>query len=50
MTPHPRGCIATGTPSGIGMGYNHLRHLKAGDTAELAICSGAQKQEGIADE
>jgi 2-keto-4-pentenoate hydratase/2-oxohepta-3-ene-1,7-dioic acid hydratase in catechol pathway len=41
--------IATGTPSGVGMGMKPQRFLKPGDVMELAIEGlGTQRQEVVA--
>ncbi|WLR53901.1 fumarylacetoacetate hydrolase family protein [Mesobacillus subterraneus] len=37
MTLEPGDIIATGTPAGVGKGYNPQRFLKAGDTIEITV-------------
>ncbi|WP_204115274.1 fumarylacetoacetate hydrolase family protein [Shimia biformata] len=50
MTLHPGDIISTGTPPGVGMGFNPPRYLKAGDVVELGIEGlGQQKQVCIQD-
>ena len=45
MTLEPGDIISTGTPPGVGMGFNPPRYLKAGDVVELGIEGlGQQKQ------
>lgn len=48
MTLLPGDIISTGTPFGVGMGFNPQRYLKAGDLVELGIEGlGTQKQKAI---
>lgn len=48
MTLLPGDIISTGTPFGVGMGFNPQRYLKAGDVVELGIEGlGTQKQKAI---
>ena len=48
MTLLPGDLISTGTPSGVGMGMNPQRFLRAGDVIELGIDGlGEQRQEAI---
>ena len=48
MTLLPGDIISTGTPSGVGLGFNPPRYLKAGDTMELGIAGlGVSKQKVI---
>ncbi len=50
MSLHPGDIISTGTPPGVGMGFNPPQYLKAGDVIELGIEGlGTQKQTVIAD-
>ena len=50
MTLHPGDIISTGTPPGVGLGFNPPRYLKAGDVVELGIDGlGQQRQDVIAD-
>ena len=50
MTLEPGDIISTGTPPGVGLGFNPPRYLKAGDVVELGIEKlGTQKQVCIAD-
>jgi len=50
MTLEPGDIISTGTPPGVGLGFNPPRYLKAGDTVELGIENlGVQKQVCVAD-
>ena len=50
MTLEPGDIISTGTPPGVGMGFNPPRYLKAGDVVELGIEGlGQQKQVCIQD-
>ena len=45
MTLLPGDVISTGTPAGVGLGFNPPQYLKAGDTIELGIESlGTQRQ------
>jgi len=45
MTLLPGDVISTGTPAGVGLGFNPPQYLKAGDTIELGIDGlGIQKQ------
>jgi len=37
MTLYPGDVIATGTPSGVGMGFKPPRFLKKGDTVKIEI-------------
>jgi 2-keto-4-pentenoate hydratase/2-oxohepta-3-ene-1,7-dioic acid hydratase in catechol pathway len=49
MTLLPGDVIATGTPSGVGLGFKPPRYLKAGDVIELGIENiGTQKQKAVA--
>ncbi|WP_228852905.1 fumarylacetoacetate hydrolase family protein [Aegicerativicinus sediminis] len=49
MTLLPGDVISTGTPFGVGMGFNPPRYLKAGDVVELGIEGlGTSKQHAIA--
>lgn len=48
MTLLPGDVISTGTPAGVGLGFNPPQYLKAGDIVELGIDSlGEQRQEII---
>ena len=48
MTLLPGDVISTGTPFGVGMGFNPPRYLKAGDVVELGIEGlGTSKQHAI---
>lgn len=48
MTLNPGDVIATGTPSGVGLGLRPQRYLKEGDVVELGIDGmGVQKQKAI---
>jgi 2-keto-4-pentenoate hydratase/2-oxohepta-3-ene-1,7-dioic acid hydratase in catechol pathway len=48
MTLLPGDIISTGTPFGVGLGFNPQRYLKAGDVIELGIDGlGTQKQTAI---
>ncbi|MXU65191.1 fumarylacetoacetate hydrolase family protein [Oceanomicrobium pacificus] len=50
FTLEPGDIISTGTPPGVGLGFNPPRFLKAGDTVELGIEKlGSQKQVCVAD-
>ncbi|MEH6511716.1 MAG: fumarylacetoacetate hydrolase family protein, partial [Maribacter arcticus] len=45
MTLLPGDIISTGTPFGVGLGFNPPKYLKAGDIVELGIeCLGTSKQ------
>lgn len=45
MTLLPGDIISTGTPAGVGLGFNPPVYLKSGDVVELGIdCLGTQKQ------
>ena len=45
FTLHPGDIISTGTPPGVGLGFNPPRYLKAGDVVELGIEGlGVQRQ------
>lgn len=37
MTLEPGDIIATGTPAGVGKGFNPPRFLKAGDSIEISV-------------
>ena len=46
MLLQPGDVIATGTPSGVGMGMSPQRFLRAGDVVELEVIGlGRQRQE-----
>lgn len=48
MTLLPGDIISTGTPFGVGLGFNPQRYLKAGDVVELGIDGlGTQKQVAV---
>lgn len=48
MTLLPGDIISTGTPSGVGLGFNPPRFLQAGDEVELGITGlGTQKQTAV---
>lgn len=45
MTLLPGDIISTGTPSGVGLGFNPPKYLKPGDVVELGIEGlGSSKQ------
>ena len=49
MTLLPGDIISTGTPFGVGLGFNPPKYLKAGDVMELGIDGlGVSRQEVIA--
>ena len=49
MTLLPGDVVATGTPSGVGLGFKPPRYLKPGDVVELGIENiGTQKQTAVA--
>jgi 2-keto-4-pentenoate hydratase/2-oxohepta-3-ene-1,7-dioic acid hydratase in catechol pathway len=49
VTLHPGDLILTGTPPGVGVGYNPPRFLKAGDILTAKIEGlGALRQEAVA--
>ncbi len=49
MELRPGDIIATGTPSGVGMGQNPQRFLRPGDVMELEVEGlGSQRQEAVA--
>jgi len=49
MTLLPGDVISTGTPSGVGLGFNPPRYMKAGDVVELGIDGlGSSKQVAVA--
>ncbi|NRG19102.1 fumarylacetoacetate hydrolase family protein [Rhizobiales bacterium] len=51
MTLRPGDIIATGTPSGVGMGLKPQRFLKLGDVMEIEVAGlGRQRQEVVAAE
>ncbi len=51
MTLEPGDIISTGTPPGVGLGFNPPRFLKAGDEVELGIDGlGQQKQVCVGDD
>lgn len=51
FTLHPGDIISTGTPPGVGLGFNPPRYLKAGDTVELGIEGlGVQRQTCVDDD
>ena len=48
MTLLPGDVISTGTPAGVGLGFDPPRYLKAGDVVELGIDGlGSQKQTAV---
>ena len=48
MTLLPGDVISTGTPAGVGLGFNPPQYLRAGDTVELGIDGlGIQKQTAL---
>ncbi|SEK48026.1 fumarylacetoacetate hydrolase family protein, partial [Pacificibacter marinus] len=50
FTLHPGDIISTGTPPGVGLGFNPPKYLKAGDVVELGIDKlGTQKQTCVND-
>ena len=50
FTMYPGDVISTGTPPGVGLGFNPPRYLKAGDTMRLGIEGmGEQNQTCVAD-
>ncbi len=51
FTLHPGDIISTGTPPGVGLGFNPPRYLKAGDVVELGIDGlGVQRQVCVDDD
>ena len=49
MTLHPGDVISTGTPPGVGLGFDPPRYLKAGDIVTLGIdMLGSARQEIVA--
>lgn len=49
MTLLPGDVISTGTPPGVGLGFNPPRYLKAGDVVELSIDGlGTSRQQAVA--
>ena len=51
FTLHPGDIISTGTPPGVGLGFNPPRYLKAGDVVELGIDGlGTQRQVCVNDD
>ena len=49
MTLLPGDVVSTGTPAGVGLGFNPPVYLKHGDVVELGIDGlGISKQEAIA--
>ena len=49
MTLLPGDVISTGTPAGVGLGFQPPRYLKAGDVVELGIEGlGSSRQEAVA--
>jgi len=49
MSLHPGDIISTGTPAGVGLGFNPPQFLKAGDVVELGIDTlGSSRQEAKA--
>ncbi len=49
MTLLPGDIISTGTPPGVGLGFNPPRYLKPGDIVELGIEGlGSSKQHAVA--
>lgn len=50
MSLHPGDIIATGTPPGVGMGFNPTRYLNAGDLVDLEVVGlGRQRQRVMRD-
>ena len=48
MTLLPGDVISTGTPAGVGLGFDPPMYLKAGDVVELGIDGlGSQKQTAV---
>lgn len=47
MTLMPGDIIATGTPSGVGMGLKPQRFLKAGDTVRLGVAGLGEQQQKV---
>jgi len=48
MTLLPGDIVSTGTPFGVGLGFNPPKYLKAGDVMELGIDGlGTSRQEVI---
>ena len=51
MTLLPGDVISTGTPAGVGLGFDPPKYLKAGDVVELGIDGlGTQKQIAVKEE
>lgn len=51
FTLHPGDIISTGTPPGVGLGFNPPRYLKSGDVVELGIEGlGVQRQACVDDD
>lgn len=51
FTLHPGDIISTGTPPGVGLGFNPPRYLKEGDVVELGIDKlGTQRQVCVKDD
>jgi 2,4-diketo-3-deoxy-L-fuconate hydrolase len=49
MTLLPGDIISTGTPAGVGLGFNPPVYLRAGDTMELGVDGlGSSKQKCVA--
>lgn len=49
MTLLPGDVISTGTPQGVGLGFDPPRYLRPGDVVELGIdCLGTQRQRAVA--
>ena len=50
MTLLPGDVISTGTPAGVGLGFNPPQYLKPGDVIELGIDGlGTQRQIAVAE-
>lgn len=49
MTLEAGDILITGTPSGVGMGFNPPRYLKAGDTVDCSICGIGELHNTITD-
>jgi len=50
MTLHPGDIISTGTPPGVGMGFDPPRYLKAGDEIRLGISGLGEQSQQCTDE
>ena len=49
MSLHPGDIISTGTPAGVGLGFDPPQYLKAGDVVELGIDGLGESCQNVVD-